>query len=766
MTADEITGWVDTLSAAADAEERGRQARMGGAARAGSSGAVSGSGSRRGGRGGAAAGFGMASWRGDELQSARTGKGAPRTSGLGGGGPRRGVGFGVGAGLGGIGSSPWLIAQGYAPAVVKLISFASGTTRATATADYVLREDAPLETHEGLMLADREAVGAEMKRWAQDFEQRARSQDAASVRVAVAGLTDTREDRAKLAETVGVVFRGHVHALRIDALRDGSIEARVVAVLAGRNEEGKAERLRVVEQRVGSEDDGFALRVFDAKSQAAIHARVEAIGIVPYRLSVEPGAPAHGSDGLTHRLHQLADRGPALRSDGGTVGNAAEVRATAQAWKDELRSQTPRDTMHLIISSKAGVDHHEFRNAAREFLHGQFADHKFMFALHTDREKDGHIHAHAIVAVRDETGTKIHPNRQMFAAWRAGFAMSAQAQGLKIAATGAMERASSQSYGPRDKAIVDAADRPRAGREDRDIAYAERPANAAMIANARRRIETARTNPVRIPITERQREVVNVSLGAWSEMVKREPGNAIALSMTNRLILSSAAGHVLSTVEQTTKAYQKEESAMAITAARMTSDLQTLNKLVNTVAEKLPPESRRAFTERSGEYLEIMAGRLDLQRQKEQGVQSVSPDVVASLAGSAANRLLQEARAVAARETREAEQARIALAEQQTGRNSDPARTGAESLSVRTIDQRVEGDLQDQAERERAQAVEASRAARQIEANPTQAMKTDGNSPEAIRQLRERQEQVRKDIERELEVAKQKDGPARMKPQS
>jgi hypothetical protein len=147
-------------------------------------------------------------------------------------------------------------------------------------------------------------------------------------------------------------------------------------------------------------------------------------------------------------------------------------------------------------------------------------------------------------------------------------------------------------------------------------------------------------------------------------------------------------------------------------------------------------------------------------------VQSVSPDVVASLAGSAANRLLQEARAVAAKETREAEQARIALVEQQTGRNSDPARTGAVSLSGRTIDQRAEGDLQDQAERERAQEVEAARAARQIEANPTQAMTTDGNSPEAIRQLRERQEQVRKDIERELEAAKQKDGPARMKPQS
>ncbi|MCO4052796.1 MAG: relaxase/mobilization nuclease domain-containing protein [Bosea sp.] len=463
------------------------------------------------------------------------------------------------------------MAQGYSPAVVKLISFASGGARAAATADYVLREDAPLETHEGMMLTDREAVAVEMKRWAQDFEKRAKSQDAASVRVAVAGLKDTPEDRAKLEDTVAVVFRGHVHAMRIDAVRDGSIEARVVTVLAGRNEEGKAERFRITEQRVGSEEDGFQLRVLDARSQAAIHARVEAIGIAAYRLSVEPGTAAHGVDGLTHRLNQLADRGPAQRSDGGTVSNAADVRATAQAWKEQLRSQTPRDTMHLIISSKAGVDHERFRNAAREFLHAQFADHKFMFALHTDRETDGHIHAHAIVAMRDENGVKIHPNRQTFVGWRTGFAEAAQTNGLKITATGAMERASSQSYGAKDKAIVDAADRPRAGREDRDIAYSERPANAAMIANARRRIETARSNPVRIPVTERQWQVVNASLGAWSATAKQEPGNAIALNMTNRLSLSFAAGHVLTTVEQTTKAYQKEENAMAITAAKMTS---------------------------------------------------------------------------------------------------------------------------------------------------------------------------------------------------
>ena len=718
-------------------------------------------GARPGGRAAPNSGFGMALWRGDELQTTKTGKGAPRAGSVGGGGARRSL-----SGSGALGASPQLMAKGYAPAVVKLVSFANGSTRATATAAYVLREDAALETHDGLILTDREAVAAEMKRWAQDFEQRARSQDAAGVRVAVAGLTDMPEDRAKLAETVAAMFRGHVHAFRIEPLGDGSIEARVVAVLAGRNETGRAERLRIGEQRVGTEADGFSVRVFDARSQAGIHARVAAIGVAPYRLLVEPGAPAHGVDGLTHRLQQLAERGPAQRSDGGMVSDAAAARATAQAWTDQLRSQTPRDTMHLIVSAKAGVDHERFRAAARAFLHAAFAKHQFMFALHTDREADGHIHAHAIVAVRDETGTKIHPNRQMFAGWREGFALAAQAQGLKIAATGAMERASSQSYGAKDKAIVEAADRPRAGREDRDIAYAARPANAAMIANARRRIETARSNPVRIPITQRQREVVNASLSAWSAMARQEPNNAIAHQMTDRLTLSFAAGQVLATVEQTTKAYHKEENAMAITAARMASDLQTLNTLVNMVAEKLPPESRRMFTDRSGAYLEIMAGRLDLQRQKEQGVESLNADAVASLAGTAANRLLQEARAAAAREAREAEQARAALGEQQTGRNGDAARTAAESFSDRANDRRVEGAFQDRSERERAQAVEAARVALQIEANPRQVTATLGNSPEAVQALREWQEQVRKEIERAGADARQKDGPTRMKPQS
>lgn len=49
----------------------------------------------------------------------------------------------------------------------------------------------------------------------------------------------------------------------------------------------------------------------------------------------------------------------------------------------------------------------------------------------------------------------------------------------------AKERASAQSYGPQDKAIVDTAERPRPIREARDRAYAADPANRHLIDNSR-----------------------------------------------------------------------------------------------------------------------------------------------------------------------------------------------------------------------------------------------------------------------------------------
>ncbi|MCZ8275011.1 MAG: hypothetical protein O9314_15040, partial [Microcystis sp. LE19-4.1E] len=168
----------------------------------------------------------------------------------------------------GTGSAAALLARGYQPAVVKVISYAHGTTRATASAQYIERDEVELETHTGNRLADKAAVAEEIKAWSSSFEKRSPSQDVVAVRLQLSGLRDNSEDRERLAAAAGAAFEGHRHALLIEARASGEIEARAVVVMArtispeekAANREARANgdvrpalpsRIRVVEQRMG-----------------------------------------------------------------------------------------------------------------------------------------------------------------------------------------------------------------------------------------------------------------------------------------------------------------------------------------------------------------------------------------------------------------------------------------------------------------------------------------------------------------------------------
>jgi type IV secretion system T-DNA border endonuclease VirD2 len=513
------------------------------------------------------------------------------------------------------------LAQGYQPAVVKVVSYAHGATRASATANYVDRDDALLETQDGVELKGRAAINAEIAEWAKDFEPRKESQDVAGVRFQVMGLKDTPADRGTLEKAMSAAFAGHRYAYRIDALTDGAIQARAVVAFAGTLGEGETvarERFYVTERRVGAAE-GFEARVFAAKSEARMKARVEAAtGIGQHRIVLEPGAPGNGPTSVVDRLTRLQENGAAASDNGALLDNPSAIQAESRAWRRDLRSFKPRDTMHLIVSAKAGVDVNAFRTAVRGFVHEQFAQHKFMFGVHTDKADAGHVHAHVIVAVRDAEGVKIHPGPQDFRQWRETFAEHAQMQGLKIVATSAVERASSQNYGPKDKAIVDSADHPRPGREARDRAYASDPANKTLIDNARRRIETARTNPVRMPASERQLAVATDSASTWRQLAREEPQCATASALAQRMQFSQAAGQAMATlVNQALITQTTRSSAMPITAAQMGSDLKLLNEAVDKVGSILPADTRAAFFERSGRYLEKLAARVDMQREFE-----------------------------------------------------------------------------------------------------------------------------------------------------
>ncbi len=544
-------------------------------------------------------------------------------------------------------STAALLARGYQPAVVKVISYAYGTTRATASAQYIERDEVELETHAGHRLPDKAAVAEEIKAWSSSFEKRAPSQDVVTVRLQLSGLRDNTEDRERLVGAAGAAFEGHRHALRIEVRATGEIEARAVIVMArtisseektanqvartnGEMRPALPPRLRVIDQRIGNSEDAPMRKVFDARSEAAMKAGIEtATGYPQHGISIEPATPGHGRDALGQRLSALISKAPALDHIQRPIRNAGDIRDVTKDWGRHLRSQSPRDTMHMVLSAKAGTDVKVFTNAVRSYLHQQFADHKFMFGVHTDKAEAGHIHAHAIVAVRSESGTKLHPGPADLAQWRVNYAAHAREHGLQVVATRAAEQASSRSYGPKDKSIVDVATNPRPQRKEQDRTYAGDPRNANLIRNAQARIENARANPVRIPMTERERAGVRESLEHWRGMAKADPTNEMARSMVDRLSVAKEAGDALGAFKTSlspksailshlsandkSRAPEMTENAERF-ADTMLRDLRQMNQRIAEVTSMLPEGAREQFTAQASRYLDKIAERIDQQR--------------------------------------------------------------------------------------------------------------------------------------------------------
>ncbi|MCP4619638.1 MAG: hypothetical protein GY844_24755, partial [Bradyrhizobium sp.] len=292
--------------------------------------------------------------------------------------------------------------------------------------------------------------------------------------------------------------------------------------------------------------------------------------------------------------------------------------------------------------------------AARAFWQDPFADHKATFGVPTDKEADGHVHVHAVVAVKSESGQKLHPSRETFSEWRQVYAQHAQAEGLKIVATSARERASSQSYGPKDKAIVEAADRPRPTREASDRAYAADPANRRLIDNARQRIAVARTNPIRLPLRAQDLKFVNEGVQAWRTIVTEQPANAQAKDMLERLLMAQTVGSIVQTIGKRVEQLTKENPTMAVTSEQMAKDLRLMNDAVSRTSDLLQGETKQQFREASSRYLETLANRVDLQRASEHGIQQMTRAEVEAIAGANADRLIERASGIQQREEREA----------------------------------------------------------------------------------------------------------------
>jgi len=143
---------------------------------------------------------------------------------------------------------------------------------------------------------------------------------------------------------------------------------------------------------------------------------------------------------------------------------------------------------------------------------------------------------------------------------------------------------------------------------------------------------------------------------------------------------------------------------MPITAAQMESDLKLLNEAVDRVGAVLPTDTRAAFFERSGRYLEKLAARVDMQREFE-----------AKSSQAALAPVVEQAARVARVEQREAVSAeklvdRAEAVERRAEASANPTTAGARDIDTsRAVVREAERTAADEQGRARA-AAEAQRA--------------------------------------------------------
>lgn len=631
------------------------------------------------------------------------------------------------------------LAAGHQPVVIKVVSYAGGARRAGATAKYIQRDEVVLETHNSEMLSNHQAVEAEIAHWSEQFEDRKLSQDVVTLGFEMVAVGDTPEGRAKCEEALAIMFQGHKYAYRFEGGTDGSaLRIKAVVIMSG-----EAERFKIVEQG--------GIRRLATDTRKMIDSRLWASG--HSKLQIETiSTPSHGREGASFQLRQLARGGPFI-SGKTQVQSVQDAKDVAREWTRDLHSHGPRDTMHLVISAKttSQEEPEAFKKAVRAFLHETFEDHKFMFGLHAD--KVGRIHAHAVVAVRSENGEKIRPSRTTFLSWREAFAEKAQEQGLKMVATVARQQASSQSYGKFDKAIVDAADQPREGREAADIAYNRRFPHVA--AAARHRMTVARVNPPNWAVTEKQRAVAGASLSSWHQIVKSQPTNEFAQTQVERLESSLNGGAFLGQLLQFS---QKGEPTM--TAVQMTASLARMNEIVEKTSEQLTPDTRTAFRERSSKILTDYGTRIELKRLAERGIQSVGGEDLQRMAQYGGNRLIQRAREIEVTETREAVDARQdairAIDQERRDRATDPT-----SIEQTQLDRRITEEALSNAGKQTREAQAASSAAHDLAINPGKPI--DGEALQTSPHLKDLQAEQDKVLQR-LKAESEKQGPEKSKP--
>ncbi|MCA1494058.1 conjugal transfer protein TraA [Ensifer sp. NBAIM29] len=331
------------------------------------------------------------------------------------------------------------VARGSQPAVVKMASYGGGA-RVGAMLNYVSRGgELKVENESGRILEGREELARIRRDWDHLCQNRAESRDIGSfsVEIAASGFASDTALHEQVKSTLTSGFGDRRYAYAIAKNEGGSVSVQGLVVLRS----GQGERLT---------GDVKAAGIIQARYDASAAAGEAAakFSFHGYGNGVEFGAS---------RLRGLVDRHDDVRDDRGqSIANEKIAGDLVQKeWRGELHSRKSRDVMHVIMSARAGTDVAAFEAAVRDFLAHQFAGHRYVFAMHdpaSDPKEAGeggkrpHVHAHAIVAMKSDSGDRIETTPAVFREWRSVMAEKAREHGIEMEMTDRREFATPPAF--------------------------------------------------------------------------------------------------------------------------------------------------------------------------------------------------------------------------------------------------------------------------------------------------------------------------------
>ncbi|RWM85605.1 MAG: hypothetical protein EOR84_31585 [Mesorhizobium sp.] len=514
--------------------------------------------------------------------------GRPRRS-VGGSGLRRTGGSGGSAGRS-MRTRFAALARGSQPAVVKLASYGGGS-RAAAMMSYTSRGgELAVENERGERMLGRDALAEQRAEWEHLFDNRAASRDLGVFHVSIdaASLrTDVDDDQLREVLRSGFGDRRFVYAAR-GRSQDELHVSGVVVLRDGTGERltGDRKAADVVQQRYAETDAGQ-----DVEARFRFHG---------YGNGVEWGtarvrALVAGTDG------EVRDDTGKLISDADQAGDLVQ-----KEWRKELHSRRGRDVMHLIVSARAGTDASAFEGAVREFLGEQFVGHRYVFAVHDpaldpkEMEEGGkrpHIHAHAIVTMRSETGERIVTSPQLFRGWRSLMAEKAREQGIDMELTDRRELASAPAY---------------SRNQVRPVSYRGRTEHEGTSHAAHVRYQAKRSNEVTLAASDRSMQYATTAAQVWTDIANEEPGAPEGKFAT----LQRVRLEHIAEIDQTDLVFEGSKQEAVKNAANMVEIAQLMNGEDGQMREMTRPEFE-AYEKRVEAVLSSVEQTLDLSERAE-----------------------------------------------------------------------------------------------------------------------------------------------------